>query len=153
MSLNKVKKYFKEYNIDNRIIELNESSATVALAALALGIEEDRIAKSLSFMVNDEPILIVMSGNARIENAKFKNEFKTKAHMIKKEEVNLLIGHDVGGVCPFAINDNVKVYLDVSLKKYQTVFPACGSSNSAIELTVTELEKYSNYVSWVDVCK
>ena len=153
MSLIKVKDYFKKYNIEDRIIELNESSATVELAANALGCEPMRIAKTLSFLVNDEAVLVVTAGDAKVDNAKFKEFFKVKASMIAFDQVLNYIGHDVGGVCPFGINENVKVYLDISLKRFKTVFPACGSSNSAIELTIEELEKYSNYISWIDVCK
>ena len=153
MSLNKVKEYFKKYNIDNRIIELPTSSATVKEAAESLNTEECRIAKTLSFLVEDKPILIVTSGDTKIDNTKYKSIFHTKAKMIPAENVNSLIGHNIGGVCPFAINDNVTVYLDESLKRFETVYPACGSSNSAIELTIKELEKYSNYNCWIDVCK
>lgn len=153
MSLNKVKKYFEKYNISDRIIELDVSSATVELAALALKTSESRIAKTLSFILNDKPILIVMSGDVKIDNSKYKSYFNSKAHMIPKEDVEVLIGHDIGGVCPFGINDNVSVYLDTSLKRFKTVFPACGSSNSAIELTIEELEKYSNFTDWIDVSK
>lgn len=153
MSLNKVKEYFKQYNIENKIIELEESSATVKEAAHALNTEEANIAKTLSFIVNDKPILIVAAGDAKIDNSKYKSQFKTKAHMIEKERVLDTIGHDIGGVCPFAINEGIKVYLDNSLKRFEFIYPACGSSNSAIKLTITELEKYSNYDSWIDVCK
>ena len=153
MSLDKVKKYFKEYKIDNRIIELPTSSATVKEAAESLHAEECRIAKTLSFLVDSKPILIVTAGDAKIDNSKYKGFFSKKAKMIPAENVNDLIGHNIGGVCPFAINDNVTVYLDESLKRFETVYPACGSSNSAIELTIKELEKYSNYNSWIDVCK
>lgn len=153
MAINKVKEYFEKYNMEDRIKELNESSATVELAALALGTKPERIAKTLSFIVDDEPILVVMAGDAKIENMKFKSVFNTKAHMIERDKVETLIGHGVGGVCPFAVNDNVKVYLDESLKRFNTVFPACGSSSSAIELTIPELEQYSNYLKWIDVSK
>ena len=153
MSLNKVKEYFKKYNIDNRIIELPTSSATVKEAAESLNTEECRIAKTLSFIVDSKPILIVTAGDTKIDNTKYKSIFHTKAKMIPAEDVNSLIGHNIGGVCPFAINDNVTVYLDESLKRFETVYPACGSSNSAIELTIKELEKYSNYNCWIDVCK
>ena len=153
MSLNKVKEYFKKYNIDNRIIELPTSSATVKEAAESLNTEECRIAKTLSFIVDSKPILIVTAGDTKIDNTKYKSIFHTKAKMIPAENVNDLIGHNIGGVCPFAINDNVTVYLDESLKRFETVYPACGSSNSAIELTIKELEKYSNYNCWIDVCK
>lgn len=153
MSLQNVKEYFKKLKIDNRIIELETSSATVKEAAESLGTEECRIAKTLSFIIDDKPILIVAAGDAKIDNSKYKSQFHTKAKMIPSNEVNLLIGHNVGGVCPFAIKENVIVYLDESLKRFETVYPACGSSNSAIELTILELEKYSNYTSWIDVCK
>lgn len=152
MSIDKVKNYFRKYNMEDRIIEVNESSATVELAAKALKTEPCRIAKSLTFMVGEEPIMIVVAGDKKVSNSKYKNFFHQKAKMLSKEEVSMLIGHDVGGVCPFGINENVKVYLDVSLKAYKTVFPACGSSNSAIELSINELEKYSNYQEWIDVC-
>lgn|SRR5574344_1508668 len=153
MSIIKVKDYFKKDNMDKRIIEFNESSATVPLAAKALNCTEGEIAKSLTFMVNNKPIMIIVAGDKRIDNAKYKLEFKEKAKMLKYDEVEPLIGHSVGGVCPFAINENVIVYLDESLKKYQIVYPACGSSNSAIPLSISELEKYSNYLKWVDVSK
>ena len=129
------------------------SSATVELASKALNCEPCRIAKTLSLMVNGEAILIVTAGDMKIDNPKYKAQFGTKAKMLKPDEVTELVGHSVGGVCPFAVNEGVKVYLDESLKRFETVFPACGSSNSAIELTIPELEKYSAYVSWVDVCK
>lgn len=151
MAIEKVKEYFKKYNMDNKIIEFNVSSATVELAAKALNTEEKRIAKSLSFRLKDKIILIVLAGDAKISNSKYKSTFKEKAHMLSFDEVNELIGYPVGGVCPFAINDGIEVYLDESLKRFKTVFPACGSTNSAIELTIKELEKYSNYISWVDV--
>ena len=153
MSIEKVKEYFKKFGIENKIIELLQSSATVELAAKALGCEEQRIAKSLSFKVDDNPIMVICAGDGRIDNSKYKAKFHSKAKMLSPDEVNKLIGHSIGGVCPFGINDRVKVYLDESLKRFKTVFPACGSSNSAIELTIPELEKYSNYIEWVDVCK
>ena len=123
------------------------------LAAAALNCEPGRIAKTLSFLVGEQPILIVSAGDVKIDNAKYKATFGKKAKMLTQEQVTDLIGHAVGGVCPFAINPGVDVYLDASLKKYETVFPACGSSNSAIELTIPEMEKYSGYKEWVDVCK
>ena len=154
MSIKKVKEYFKQYNMDDKILEFPVSSATVELAAQALNTEGCRIAKTLSFMVGDSPILIVTAGDAKIDNKKYKAFFGAKAKMISFEEVEEKIGHAVGGVCPFEINDGVKVYLDESLKRFETIFPACGSSNSAIELTPEELEKYScSFVEWVDVCK
>ena len=153
MSIEKVKEYFKTLNIDGRILEFDVSSATVELAAKALNCEGARIAKSISFMKNDEPILVVTAGDMKIDNAKYKKNFGVKAKMLTPDEAAKLIGHAVGGVCPFAVNDGVKVYLDESLKRFDTVFPACGSSNSAIEVTVAELEKLSKYDEWVDVCK
>ena len=153
MAIERVKEYLRQYGMEERIIELSESSATVELAAQALHCEPERIAKSLSFMVNDSPILVICAGDVKIDNAKYKARFSTKAKMLSAEEVQTLIGHAVGGVCPFGINDGVNVYLDESLKRFQTVFPACGSASSAIELTIPELEKYSGYKSWVDVCK
>ncbi|MBR6681740.1 MAG: YbaK/EbsC family protein [Clostridia bacterium] len=153
MSIENVKAYFKQYGIEERIQEFDISSATVELAAKALNCEECRIAKSMSFMVDDKAIIIVTAGDVKIDNAKYKAEFHTKAKMLRFEEVEELIGHRVGGVCPFAIKDGVNVYLDESLKRFETVFPACGSSNSAIELTISELENYSGYTKWVNVCK
>lgn len=153
MAIDKVKEYFKTFGIDGKIKEFDVSSATVQLAANALGCEPGRIAKSLSFKTDSGPILVIAAGDVKIDNAKYKQQFHTKAKMLTPDEVTELIGHPVGGVCPFAVNDGVNVYLDVSLKKYATVFPACGSANSAIELTVEELEKYSGFSEWVDVCK
>ncbi len=153
MSIEKVRAYFRECGIEDRIREFDVSSATVALAAEALGCEGARIAKTLSFLVGDETILIVAAGDARIDNHKYKEKFKAKAKMLEHDEVTKRIGHAVGGVCPFAVNEGVSVYLDASLKRFETVFPACGSSNSAIEFTIPELEKYSSYVEWIDVCK
>ena len=153
MSIDKVRNYFEEYNIEDNIIELSTSTATVKEAAESLGTEECRIAKTLSFIIEAKPILIVVAGDAKIDNSKYKGHFHTKAKMIPFEEVNNLIGHNPGGVCPFAINEGVTVYLDESLKRFDYVYPACGSSNSAIKLTIEELEKYSNYTTWIDVCK
>ena len=153
MAIDKVREYFKKYKIENKITVFDTSSATVELASIALNCKPERIAKTLSFIVDNKPILIVMSGTTRIDNNKYKSYFHTKAKMIPSDLVESLIGHKVGGVCPFAVNDDVLVYLDTSLKKFDTVFPACGSSNSAIELTNQELEKYSNYVSWIDIGK
>ena len=153
MAIEKVRSYFEQFGIADRIKEFHESSATVELAAHALCTEPCRIAKTLSFMLGDKAILIVTAGDAKIDNHKYKSFFGAKAKMLKPEEVNDLIGHGIGGVCPFGINDGVTVYLDESLKRFGTVFPACGSSNSAIELTIPELEKYSNFVEWIDVCK
>ncbi|MEI3326585.1 MAG: YbaK/EbsC family protein [Thomasclavelia sp.] len=152
MSLIQAKKYLKQFDRDQDIIEFDVSSATVELAAQALNCIPGRIAKSLSFKINDQAILIVTAGDTKIDNHKYKETFKTKAKMLSRDEVLPIIGHDVGGVCPFGINPNVTVYLDESLKRFNTVFPACGSSNSAIELTIEDLQKYVN-ASWIDVCK
>lgn len=154
MSIEKVRAYFKGFGIADRIMEFPVSSATVELAAQALGVEGARIAKSMSFKIGEDPIIVVMAGDARVDNAKYKAQFHTKAKMLTHEEAHVLIGHDVGGVCSFALPENVKTYLDVSLKRFATVFPAAGSSNSAIEFTCEELERYSsNFQQWVDVCK
>lgn len=154
MSIQKVRAYMEPLGIADRIREFDVSSATVELAAVAVGVEGARIAKSLSFKVNEEPIIIVAAGDAKVDNAKYKAQFHTKAKMLTHEEAHTLIGHDVGGVCPFALPENVKVYLDVSLRRFETVFPAAGSDSSAIELTCEELERYSsNFQAWVDVCK
>lgn len=153
MSIERVRQYFSRWNMQDRILEFDVSSATVELAAKAVGCEPARIAKTLSFQVQDRYILIVTAGDTKIDNAKFKMQFHTKAKMLSPEEVERIIGHGVGGVCPFGINEGISVYLDVSLKRFETVFPACGSSNSAIELSIEELQKYSNYTAWVDVCK
>lgn len=153
MAIEKVVSFFKQYGLDKKIQQFDQSSATVELAAQALHCQPCRIAKTLSFIVNDKPILIVAAGDAKIDNAKFKAQFKTKPVMIAFDQVEEKIGHAVGGVCPFAVNEGVRVYLDVSLKRFETVFPACGSSNSAIELTVDQLQKYSHYAAWIDVCK
>ena len=153
MSIEKVRAYFATQNMEDRILEFPVSSATVELAAQALNCEGCRIAKTLSFMVNEQPVLVVAAGDTRIDNPKFKAQFHTKAKMLSHDQAAELIGHSVGGVCPFAVNPGVAVYLDESLKRFETVFPACGSSNSAIELTIPELEQYSGFSAWVDVCK
>lgn len=153
MAIDKVREYFKQYGMEGRIQEFPVSSATVALAAQALGCEPQRIAKTLSFLTGEQAILIVAAGDAKIDNSKYKKQFGTKAKMLSPEQVTEMIGHAVGGVCPFAVKEGVKVYLDESLKRFETVFPACGSSNSAIELTIPELEKYAGEEGWVDVCK
>lgn len=153
MAIEKVKAYFSKFGMADRVREFDVSSATVELAAQALSCEPCRIAKTLSFMVDGRAVLIVAAGDAKIDNPKYKARFGTKAKMLAPDEVEAMIGHGVGGVCPFGIKDGVAVYLDDSLKRFETVFPACGSSNSAIELSVEELEKYSGYVAWVDVCK
>ena len=154
MSIEKVRAYFKPLGIEERIREFDVSSATVELAAVAVGVEGARIAKSLSFKVEDKPIIIVVAGDAKVDNSRYKAQFHTKAKMLTHEEAHELIGHDVGGECPFALPEDVKVYLDVSMKLFETVFPAAGSSSSAVEMTCDELERYaSNFAAWVDVCK
>ncbi|MEE0756824.1 YbaK/EbsC family protein [Allofournierella sp.] len=153
MSIERVKAYFASVGLADRVREFEVSSATVELAALALGCEGKRIAKTLSFMGPAGPLLVVAAGDARIDNAKFKAQFGLKAKMLTPEQAVELVGHAVGGVCPFAVNEGVEVWLDESLKRFETVFPACGSSNSAIELTIPELEKYAAPKGWVDVCK
>ena len=153
MSIERVRTCFAGLGLADKILEFEVSSATVALAAQALGCEECRIAITLSFHQGDKVVLIVTAGDVKIDNAKYKATFGTKAKMLSFEEAEPLIGHAVGGVCPFAVNEGVEVWLDESLKRFDTVFPACGSSNSAIELTPTELERYSNCLGWVDVTK
>lgn len=153
MAIENVREYFKQWGMKNRIMEFDVSSATVELAAQALNCAPERIAKTLSFTVNDKSILIVVAGDAKIDNQLYKARFGTKAKMLLPEEAISRIGHAVGGICPFGVNQGVEIYLDESLKRFSTVFPACGSSNSAIELTIEELEKYSNYLEWVNVCK
>ncbi len=154
MAIDKVRTYFAQFGMESRILEMALSSATVELAAKAVGVEGARIAKSLSFMTKDGPILVIAAGDAKVDNSKYKHRFGQKAAMLKFDEVEDFIGHAVGGVCPFAIRENVKVYLDESLKRFDTVFPACGSGNSAIELTIEELERYAqNFEDWVNVTK
>lgn len=154
MSIEKVRSYFRQWpGMEEKILEFPVSSATVAEAAKAVVTEERRIAKTLSFMLDDGPILVVAAGDAKIDNKKFKATFHKKATMLKVDELTELIGHPVGGVCPFGIKEGVRVYLDQSLRRFPSVFPACGSANSAIELTIPELEIYSRFEEWVDVCK
>lgn len=153
MAIEKVKEYFKSLGIEERIQEFEISSVTVELAAKALNCEESRIAKTLSFHVGDKVVLVVAAGDVKIDNPKYKAQFGTKAKMLSFDEAEPLIGHAVGGICPFAVNEGVETYLDISLKRFDTVFPACGSSNSAIELSMKELEEYSKCISWIDVCK
>lgn len=153
MAIDKVRAYFKQYGMEERIQEFAVSSATVAQAAQALGCEPARIAKTLSFLVGEQAVLIVAAGDVKIDNGKYKKQFGTKAKMLSAEQVTEMVGHAVGGVCPFAVKEGVRVYLDESLKRFESVFPACGSSNSAIELTIPELEKYAGEEEWVDVCK
>lgn len=153
MSIERVKAYFKQYGMEERIREFDVSSATVELAAAALACEPQRIAKTLSFLQGDKAALVCTAGDAKVDNHKYKERLGMKAKMLSFEEVEQMTGHAVGGVCPFAVKEGVSVYLDVSLKRFETVYPACGSANSAIELTIPELEKYSGYEEWVDVCK
>ena len=153
MSIERVRAYFREFGMEDRILEFPVSSATVELAAHALNCEPAKIAKSLSFSVGGAPILVVTAGDTRVDNAKFKARFGVKAKMLSREDAEILIGHAVGGVCPFAVKEGVAIYLDASMKRFESVFPACGSSNSAIELTIPELETYSRFTDWVDVCK
>ena len=152
--IERVREYFKNFGIDNKILEFDVSSATVELAAKALNTSEGRIAKSMAFIQGEDVVIIVMTGDVKIDNSKYKSVFHTKAKMVPFDAVCDVVGHKAGGVCPFAINDGISVYLDISVKKYDTIFPACGSSNSAIELTHLELEKYSqNFKGYVDVTK
>lgn len=153
MSIEKVRAYFRQYGMEDRIQEFPVSSATVELAAAALHCEPCRIAKTLSFLVDGKAALIVTAGDAKVDNHKYKAQFGAKAKMLSPEQVRDLVGHPVGGVCPFAVSGGASVYLDVSLKRFATVFPACGSANSAIELTIEELEQYAPYSAWIDVCK
>lgn len=153
MAIDRVREYFRQWNIENRILEFDVSSATVELAAQALGCEPERIAKTLSFKIEDRCILVVAAGDAKVDNSKYKQTFGAKAKMLAFDEVESNVGHAVGGVCPFGVNESVEVYLDESLKRFETVYPACGSSNSAIKLTLGELEEYSQFIKWVDVCK
>ncbi len=153
MSIEKVRAFFREKGIEDRVQEFPVSSATVELAAQALGVEGKRIAKTLSFLVGDQCVLIVAAGDAKVDNAKFKAQFHTKAKMLPHDLVPEYVGHAVGGVCPFAVKEGVAVYLDESLRRFETVFPACGSSNSAIELTIPELMAYADTDAWIDVCK
>lgn len=153
MAIEKVRAFFRGLGMEDRIREFDASSATVQLAAEALGCEPCRIAKTLSFLVDGQPILLVTAGDVKVDNARYKARFGTKARMLSADEVEQKVGHAVGGVCPFAVNAGVTVYLDESLKRFETVFPACGSSHSAIELSIGEMEHYSGYVAWVDVCK
>lgn len=153
MSLERVKEYFRQFGMEDRVIEFSQSSATVQEAAKAAGTEPGRIAKTMSFYVGEQPVLILMAGDVKVDNHKYKQQFHAKAKMIPPEELPEVIGHAMGGVCPFAIMPGVSVYLDASLKRFETVFPAAGSSNSAIELTIPELERASRYQAWVDVSK
>ena len=153
MSIERARAHLKKFDLDSRIQEFDVSSATVELAAQAVGVEPARIAKTLSYLVDGQAILIVAAGDIRVDNRKFKDSFHTKAKMLTAEQAAEMIGHAVGGVCPFGVNEGVKVYLDVSMKRFETVFPAAGTSSSAIELTIPELEKASGFTAWVDVAK
>ena len=154
MSIEKVKAYFTPLGLAGRIQEFDVSSATVELAAAALGVDGSRIAKSMGFKLGEKAILVVTAGDQKVNSGKYKAQFGEKAKMLTFEEAHTMVGHDPGGVCPFALPGDVKVYLDVSMKRFDTVFPAAGSANSAIEMTCEELERYSsNFIAWVDVCK
>ena len=153
MSLERAKEHLKKYGLEDRIIIFEESSKTVELAAHALKCEESDIAKTMSFSLDDKSIIIVVAGDKRIDNTKYKNEFGKKAKMIPKEEVEALVGHEVGGVCPFGVNEDVEIYLDVSLKEHDIVYPAAGTGNSAVKIEVNKLEEILNYKKWIDVCK
>ena len=152
MSVERVREYFDKIGADAKIIIFEASSATVELAAQALGVEGARIAKSISLLKSDGPILVIAAGDAKIDNKKYKAEFGEKAKMIRFDEVEEYIGYAPGGVCPFGVKEGVKVYLDMSLKRFETVYPAAGDAHSAVELTLEKLEKYSNFEKWVDVC-
>ncbi len=153
MSLVRAKEHLSKFGLEERVMEFDTSSATVQEAAKAVNCKEEEIAKTLSFIINDKPVLIVVAGDCKIDNSKFKAEFATKAKMIPFDMVEDLVGHAVGGVCPFGVNDDVIIYLDNSLRRFDIIYPAAGSSNSAVKLTIDELEKTSNYEKWVDVCK
>ena len=153
MSTEKVREYLKPYGFANRVRELDVSSATVDLAAAAIGCEPCRIAKSITFKVGDSAVLVVAAGDAKVDNSKFKAQFHTKATMLKPDEAVSMVGHAVGGVCPFAVNEGVKIYLDESLRRFESVFPAAGDSNSVLELSIPELESCTPNEGWIDVCK
>ena len=153
MSFDKAKEYLKNYKLDKKVLVFKESSASVSDAAKAIGCEEREICKTLSFLVGEEAILVLVAGDSKIDNRKYKDCFNVRAKMIPFDDVEKYIGHAPGGVCPFGINEGVKVYLDVSLKQMEVVYPACGNGNSAVKLTIKELEKCSNFEKWVDVCK
>lgn len=152
MSLEKVREYFKKFNMADKIMEFDTSSATVELAARALNCAPERIAKTISFKTPQSVVLVVTAGDVKIDNKKYRDFFKTKAKMLHGEEVEALTGHKIGGVCPFAVKSGVKIYLDESMKRFSSVFPACGSANSAIELSIPELEKTVDFIGWVDIC-
>lgn len=153
MSVEKVREYFRQFGMEERIWEKEHSSATVEEAARALGCDPQRIAKTLSFQAGEDVVLVAAAGDRKIDNKKYREQFGCKAKMLKYEEVEELTGHAVGGVCPFAVREGVKVYLDESLRRFETVFPAAGSGNSMIELTIEELERFSRSLGWIDVCR
>lgn len=153
MSVEAVKEYLNKFGFGERVVEFDKSSATVADAALAVGTVPGRIAKTMSFMVDGAPVLILLAGDVKVDNHKYKEKFHKKAKMLTSEELPELVGHHQGGVCPFAIKEGVKVYLDESLKRFETVFPAAGSGNSAVELSIPELEEASGFTEWVDIAK
>ncbi len=153
MSVDTVRTYLSQYDFADRILEFDVSSATVELAAEAVGCEPGMIAKSLTFLVDDKAVMIIAAGDMKIDNAKYKAFFHTKAKMLTPDQVVDMIGHAVGGVCPFAVKEGVSVYLDESLKRFETVYPAAGSSNSAVRLSIADLEQCSGYLQWIDVCK
>ena len=152
MSFDTAKNYLLKKGFADRVMEFDVSSATVELAAKAVGTEPERIAKSLTFLVDDKPVMVLCAGDAKVSNQKYKAYFHTKAKMLSPEQVHDMIGHDIGGVCPFGINENVQVYLDKSLKRFDIVYPACGSANSAVKLSLPELEECSDYIEWIDIC-
>ncbi len=153
MAFDRANQYLTELGYGDRVKVFDISSATVELAAIAVGTEPARIAKSLTFLVDEKAVMVICAGDAKVSNSKYKAFFHTKAKMLTREQVSELIGHEVGGVCPFGINEGVSVYLDESLKRFDVVYPACGSDNSAVELTIPELEKTSGYLQWIDVCQ
>ena len=153
MAIEKVRDYLASFGAEDKIREFPVSSATVELAAAALGVEGARIAKTMSFLVDNAAVLVVTAGDKKIDNAKFKAQFGTKAKMLTPEQAETMVGHAVGGVCPFALNPGCRVYLDESLRRFEVVYPAAGSSNSAVELTIPELERYSGCSEWIDVCR
>lgn len=153
MSIDKVRSYFSQYGMEGRILEFPTSSATVEQAAKTLGVSPMRIAKTLSFSTDDGTVLLLAAGDARVDNQKYRNYFGCKARMLPSDQVERIVGHGVGGVCPFGISPDIEVFTDISLQRFSTVFPACGSSNSAIELTCDELFRHAQSSAWIDVCK
>ena len=153
MSIERARAHIEKYNLQDRVLEFDVSSATVELAAEAVGCEPARIAKTLSFFVDGGAVLVVTAGDAKVDNRRFKDFFHTKAKMLTPDQVTALVGHAVGGVCPFGVNEDVEIYLDESLRRFETVYPACGSSNSAVKLNLQELELASECTRWIDVCK